>query len=84
MMLLAVPYFLAANYCLTLIEDGGPGWLNLFVLLFCWNAVKFLIMGPISVVLLIRARLEESATRRRDRRTHRPIEPAEPATARMP
>lgn len=83
-MLLAAPYFLAANYCLTLIEDGGPGWLNLLVLLFCWNALKFLIMGPISVVLLVRARLEESATRRRDRRTRRPIEPAEPTTARMP
>ncbi len=82
-MLLAVPYFLAANYCITLIEDGGPGWLNLLVLLFCWNALKFLIMGPISLALLIRARLEESATRRRDRRVLRPIEPAEPATAHM-
>ena len=79
-MLVAVPYFLAANYCLTLIEHGGPGWLNLLVLVFCWNALKFLIMGPISLVLLIRARLEESATRRRDRRALRPIEPAEPTT----
>ena len=83
-MLVAVPYFLAANYCLTLIEHGGPGWLNLLVLVFCWNALKFLIMGPISLVLLIRARLEESATRRRDRRALRPIEPAEPTTAHMP
>ncbi|WP_270242228.1 sulfate permease [Rothia kristinae] len=82
-MLLAVPYFLAANYCLALIEDGGPGWLNLLVLLFCWNALKFLIMGPISLALLVRAHLEEWATRRRDRRTRRPIEPAEPTTARM-
>ena len=41
-MLLAVPYFLAANYCITLIEGGGPGWLNLLVLLFCWNTMKFL------------------------------------------
>lgn len=83
-MLLAVPYFLAAYYCLTLIEDSGPGWLNLLVLLFCWNALKFLIMGPISAVLLIRARLEESATRRRARHALQPIEPAEPTTARMP
>lgn len=82
--LLAVPYFLAANYCLTLIEDGGPGWLNLLALLFCWNALKFLIMGPISVVLLIRARMEESATHRRHRRALRPIEPAKPTTARTP
>ncbi|OYO18306.1 hypothetical protein CGZ93_15010 [Enemella dayhoffiae] len=50
-MLLAVPYFLAVNYCLTLIEDGGPGWLSLLVLVFCWNALKFLIMGPVSVIL---------------------------------
>lgn len=83
-MLLAVPYFLAANYCLTLIEDGGPGWLNLLLFLLCWNALKFLIMGPVSVVLLIRARMEEWAVRRRDRRACRPIEPAEPTTARIP
>lgn len=50
-MLLAVPSFLAANYYLTLIEDGGPGWLNLLVLLFCWNTLKFLIMGPVSAIL---------------------------------
>lgn len=83
-MLLAVPYFLAANYCLTLIEDRDLRWLNLLVLVFCWNALKFLIMGPVSVVLLICARMEESATRRRDRRALRPIEPAEPTTAHMP
>lgn len=83
-MLLAVPYFLAANYCLMLIEGGGPGWLNLLVLVFCWNALKLLIMGPISAVLLIRARVEGSATPRRDRRALRPIEPAESTTARTP
>lgn len=64
-MLLAVPYFLAANYCITLIEGGGPGWLNLLVLLFCWNALKFLIMGLVSVILLVRARVQEAVERRR-------------------
>ena len=24
-MLLAAPYLLAANYCMTIIDDGGPG-----------------------------------------------------------
>lgn len=67
-MLLAAPYFLAASYCITLIEDGGPGWLNILVLLFCWNALKFLIMGPVSVVLLIRVRIREAVERRRVRR----------------
>lgn len=67
-MLLAVPYLLAASYCITVIEDGGPGWLNLLVLLFGWNALKFLVMGPVSVILLIRARIQEAIERRRARR----------------
>lgn len=45
-MLLAAPYLLAASICTSIIEDGGPGWLNLLVLLFIWNALKFLVMGP--------------------------------------
>lgn len=67
-MLLAAPYLLAANYCLTLIENGGPGWLNLLVLLLCWNALKFLLMGPVSVILLVRARVQEVVERRRAHR----------------
>lgn len=80
-MLLAVPYLLAANYCLALIEDGGPGWLNLLVLLFCWNALKFLIMGPVSLGLLIRTRIQEAVARRRTRQATGSTEPAEPVPA---
>lgn len=58
-MLLAAPYLLGASHCVTVIEDGGPGWLNLVVFLLSWNALKFLIMGPVSLVLLARARLRE-------------------------
>ena len=58
-MLLAVPYLLAASTFTTLIADGGPGWLNLLVLLFLWNTLKFILIGPVSFVLLIRARLRE-------------------------
>lgn len=64
-MLLAVPYLLAASICTSLIADGGPGWLNLLVFLFIWNALKSLIMGPVSLVLLFRVRLAERAARRR-------------------
>lgn len=32
-MLLAVPHTLAAAICTTIINDGGPGWLHLPVLL---------------------------------------------------
>lgn len=53
-MLLAIPYLLAAVTCTTLLDDGGPGWLNLLVILFIWNAMKFLFMAPASLVLLFR------------------------------
>jgi len=67
-MLLAAPYLLAASICTSIIEDGGPGWLNLLVLLFIWNALKFLVMGPVSLALLLRIRVREGAERRRGRR----------------
>ena len=63
-MLIAVPYLLGAWLLTVWIADGGPGWLNLLVLLFIWNALKLLVNGPITLVVLIRARLAE----RRDRR----------------
>lgn len=64
-MLLAAPYLLAASICANLIADGGPGWLNLVVLLCVYDAMKFLIMGPVSLVLLVRVRIEEAGARRR-------------------
>lgn len=44
-MLIAAPYLLGAWLLTVWIADGGPGWLNLLVLLFIWNALKFLING---------------------------------------
>ena len=67
-MLVALPYFLIAYACSSAVAVGGPGWLHLIVLWACWNALKFVIMGPVSVVLLVRARLHEAAIRRRQRR----------------
>lgn len=73
-MLLAIPYLYAANLCVQLIEGGGPGWLHLLVLLFIYSAMKFAIMGPVSLVLLLRARLREHAACRREQRAdHRPM-----------
>jgi hypothetical protein len=69
-MLLAVPYLFAASICVNLIAKGWPGWLNLLVLLFVWNALKFLSIGPASVVFLARARVREGSERRRTRRDH--------------
>ncbi|WP_286967970.1 MULTISPECIES: sulfate permease [Arsenicicoccus] len=67
-MLIALPYLLMASICSGAAADGGPGWLHLIVLWACWNALKFIIMGPVSVALLIRARLRETANRRDQRR----------------
>ena len=63
-MLLAIPYLAVANIMTILIDRGAPGWFHLLVLLCIWNALKFLVMGPVSVVLLVRARTAD----RRDRR----------------
>jgi hypothetical protein len=63
-MLIAAPYLLGAWLLTVWIADGGPGWLNLVVLLFIWNALKFLVNGPITLVVLIRARLAERRARR--------------------
>lgn len=63
-MLLAIPYLLAAYWCVTTIEAGGPGWLNLLVLLCAWNTIKLTLNGPITQVLLCGALIRESKARR--------------------
>ncbi|MBG6213726.1 hypothetical protein RCH23_001390 [Cryobacterium sp. CAN_C3] len=68
-MLLAVPYSLAAIYCRAQVEVGGPGWLNLLVLLFLFNTLKFVLIGPISLLKLITVRVREAVARRRITRT---------------
>ncbi|MDE0802699.1 MAG: hypothetical protein OSA99_05170 [Acidimicrobiales bacterium] len=34
-------YLYGASLCATIVERDGPGYLNVFVLLFFWNAMKF-------------------------------------------
>ena len=64
-MLLAGPYAIAAIYCRAQVEAGGPGWLNLLVILCLWNTLKFVLIGPISLMKLIAVRIRESTARRR-------------------
>lgn len=66
-MLLAAPYLGIAYWCTTLIDAGGPGWLHLVVLVCIWSALKFLIMGPVSLVMLAGVRIREHQQARRDR-----------------
>ncbi|WP_369827250.1 hypothetical protein [Cryobacterium sp. N19] len=64
-MLLAVPYTLAGIYYRAQVEAGGPGWLILLVLLFLFNTLKFVLIGPISLMKLIVVRVREAVARRR-------------------
>ena len=64
-MVLAIPYLLIANLSAEAVANGGPGWLHLVVLVCIWSALKMLCIGPVSIVLLTRARLRESAAVRR-------------------
>lgn len=63
-MLLAIPYIGVAYWCTTIIGNGGPGWLNLVVLICVWSGFKMLWIGPASLVLLARTRVHESRARR--------------------
>jgi hypothetical protein len=64
-MLLAVPYALAAVFCVGMVEAGGSGWLNVLALLFAWNALKILAAGPVTLMRLLRVRGGEARARRR-------------------
>lgn len=72
-MVLAVPYLLIASTLTALIDEGGPGWLHLMVLIAVWNAMKFAVMGPISVILLALARADEWRQHRRLRRSENAV-----------
>lgn len=63
-MLLAVPYGLGALLCFGLAEGGAPGWLNLVGLLFIWNALKFVVAGPATLIRLVRVRTQEARAHR--------------------
>lgn len=67
-MLIGGAYLFAAVTCTTLIGHGWSESLYLAFFLFLWNALKFILMGPISVVLLARLRLQEARARRHNRR----------------
>lgn len=41
------------------LADGGPGWINLLVLVCIWSALEFLVNGPVTLVRLVRVRVVE-------------------------
>lgn len=58
-MLLAVVYLVLAAALAQWVTSGAPGWINLLVLVCLWNALKFVVNGPITVVRLVRVRAIE-------------------------
>ena len=52
--LILVPtYLFAAAIATTVVDDGGPGWLNFVAMTCVWNAMKFALLAPVSVMLLL-------------------------------
>lgn len=81
-MLLAVPYLYGAAICRELIENGGPGWLHLMVILCIWNTFKMIWIGPVSLAKLAGARYRESAQRREAVNRTTAVEEPKPDTVR--
>ena len=59
-MLLAIPYLLAASVCTALIVGGASRWLYVVALVCIWNALKFIVIGPVSALLIMRIKHAES------------------------
>jgi hypothetical protein len=64
-MLLGLAYLAAGAGIAALVQDGWSAWLNLLFFLCLWNGLKFLLFGPVSLVLLARVRIREHRARRR-------------------
>lgn len=64
LMLLAPLYLYIASILTAIIDEGGPGWLHLLVLIAVWNAFKMLWIGPVSLILLARVRHREHLEQR--------------------
>lgn len=58
-MLLAVVYVVIAAALAQWVVAGAPGWINLLVLVCLWNALKFLVNVPVTLVRLVRVRAIE-------------------------
>lgn len=44
----ATAYLLAMRGCMTIIDHGGPAYLNVLVGLFAWNTLKFVVVGMLA------------------------------------
>ena len=82
-MLLAIPYLFAASTCTALIDGGASRWLYVVALVCIWNALKFIVIGPVSALRLVNAWIPERRARRRQTRDVEQIDPTEPVPSPM-
>lgn len=61
--LLTPAYWGAGHAVTTLIENGGPGWLNVLAALLAWNGIKFAMLGLWTPALIAAAALRRPARR---------------------
>ena len=57
-------YLFAMSLCAVVIQRGGPGFLNVLVMLFAWNALKFTVMAAVSPLALARVALQRARSNR--------------------
>ncbi len=69
-LMLTAAYWGAGHAVTTLIENGGPGWLNLLAALCGWNGLKFAMLGIWSPILLTKALLSKEVSGRRSSQGH--------------
>lgn len=59
--MLLAPAYAAIGYWLhSHVPAGGPGWLSLLAVICAISAIKFVVFGPVSVMLLGAARIREA------------------------
>ena len=49
-------YLFAMTFCAVVIDRGGPGYLNVLVLLCAWNSIKFAVLGVLSPFAFLKRR----------------------------
>lgn len=59
--------FWVASSLTCVIGQGGPSWLWMPVIALCWDGFRFLWIGPVCLMLLVRARRREAGARRSGR-----------------
>ncbi len=50
----ATSYLLAMKGCMTIIDHGGPAYLNVLAGLFAWNTLKFTVVALLAPVTILR------------------------------